>query len=414
MASETVTNRHWVLKMNILQITYIYPPESNITDGITRVAHDISKELSKRGHKVTVYTSDILNLYDKRSRSNIRNKVIENVNVHYFRSVVGRKTFFITPKIITSLKKNIKEFDIIHLHDVRTFQAIITYLFAKAKKIPYVFQSHGAFFHPLPTSKVNKIGRLFLDKIISERIVKKAKKIITTSGIESKIYHEWGVSKDKIIKIPNGIDLSQYKKLPPSGSFKKKYGIEDNKKVILYLARVHRSKGPDILVKSFALLMKERNLKDIILVMIGPDDGFLSTVKSLITRLGLNSNVMITGPVPKEDKIAAYVDAKIYVLPSRYEPFGISLLEAYACGVPVVASRTGGPSELVIDGVTGILFKPCDIKQLERAISTLLENDKTDEMGFQAKRYVEENFSIEKVVDRLESLYSDVVFNKAR
>jgi glycosyltransferase involved in cell wall biosynthesis len=400
--------------MKILQITYIYPPESNITDGITYVAYNISKELSRRGHEVTVYTSDILNLYDNESRSAIDNMIIDNVDVHYFRCLVGRKTFFVTPKIIHSLKKNINKFDIIHLHDVRTFQAIATYPFARTKKIPYIFQSHGAFFHPLPTSNINKIGRLFLDKTIGERIVKNAKKIITTSKTESETYYKWGISKDKILTIPNGIDLSKYKNLPPKESFKKKYGIEDNKKIVLYLARMHWVKGPDVLVKAFALLKKNIGLNKVILVLAGPDDGFLSTIESLVARLGLNESVLLTGPLYGTDKLAAYVDADVYVLPSRYEIFGISLLEACACGVPVVVSRVGGLRDLVIDGVTGILFEPCDVKQLGYAIATLLNDKRAREMGLRAKRYVKENFSIEKVVDRLEILYDTIVSSKVR
>ena len=222
-----------------------------------------------------------------------------------------------------------------------------------------------------------------------------------------------GVDENKIEIIPNGIDLSEYQKLPPKGSFKKKYGIEDNKKIVLYLARIHKIKGPDILVKAFALLKKNIDLKNVVLVLTGPDDGFLSTVESLVARLELNENILLTGPLYGTDKLAAYVDADIYVLPSRYEIFGISLLEAYACGVPVIAPRTGGPSELVVDGVTGIQFKPCDVKQLGYAIATLLNNNRTKEMGIRAKRYVEENFPVEKVVNMLEGLYNTVVSGQA-
>ncbi|MHA1834247.1 MAG: glycosyltransferase, partial [Candidatus Baldrarchaeia archaeon] len=102
----------------------------------------------------------------------------------------------------------------------------------------------------------------------------------------------------------------------------------------------------------------------------------------------------------------AYVDADVYVLPSRYETFPMGLLEAYACGKSVVASRVGGSKDLVINKVTGLLFDSGNVKQLASSIFYLLNNgDKVNEMRLRGRQFVEENFAIERVVDRLEDLY---------
>ncbi|MGQ9722051.1 MAG: glycosyltransferase family 4 protein [Candidatus Jordarchaeum sp.] len=391
-------------KMKILQITYIYPPESNITDGITYVAYNISKELSRRGHEVTVYTSNILNLYDNRIRSNIHNTIIDDVNVHYFRSLVGHKTFFVTPTMINSLKKNINKFDIIHLHDARGFQGIITYLFAKAKKIPYVFQSHGAFFHPLPILNIDKIARLTLDKIASERIVKNASKIIALSQMESKRFQRWGIPKDKIFISPNAIDLSMYEKLPSKGSFRKNYKINNDEKIILYLGRINKFKGIELLIESFAILAKKLN--NVKLVLAGPDDGFLNEALLLTKRLKLESKVLFTGYVSEENKLEAFIDADVFVTPLFYG-FPITFLEACIAGVPIVTTKLGDILSWINDRV-GFACSPTPA-DLSKAIYKILSSYETHEkFSRNCKDIVHKEFSIEKVVSKLEDLYQSI------
>jgi len=124
--------------------------------------------------------------------------------------------------------------------------------------------------------------------------------------------------------------------------------------------------------------------------------------------------VLILGPLYSKDKLEAYVDADVYVLPSRYETFPMGLLEAYACGKPVIASMVGGLKHLVVDGVTGFLVKPGDVKQLARSLQSLLDGDcGAYEMGLKGRQFVKKNLTIEKVVDRIEDLYKDVALSQS-
>jgi len=217
------------------------------------------------------------------------------------------------------------------------------------------------------------------------------------------------VPEDKIAIIPNGIDLSEYAELPPKGVFKKKFNIPEDKKIILYLGRIHITKGIDFLVRAYAYLINEMHFKDAVLVIAGPDDGYLKEVRELTDRLGVSKRVLFTGPLYGRDKLEAYVDSEFYVLPSRYETFPMTILEAYACGKPVIASNIGGLRELVDDGKTGLLIDVGDVDQLARAIFSLLNNEvEIKEMGSMGRQYVKSNFSIEKVVEKLEKVYEEV------
>ena len=383
-----------------------------MADGITNVVYNVTKELVRRGHQVEVYASDMLDLHGKDSLY-AKHLVINGVNVHYSRSLWRYKTFMVTPSIVPLLSKNIDNFDIIHIHDCRSFQGISTYLLAKTKNIPYVFQPHGSYLFTLPESLTTNIGRCTLDKFISGKIVKNASKVIALSQMEAEQYRGMGVPDEKIEVIPNGIDLSEYGDLPPKGCFKRKFGIDEDEKIVLYLGRIHRIKGIDILVRAFADVIEKLDDVRLRLVVVGPDDGYLGELEALTKALKIEDNVLILGPLYGKDKLEAYVDADVYVLPSRYETFPMSLLEAYACGKPVIASMTGGLKDLVMDRVTGLLIKPSDVRQFADSICCLLDNNynKAQEMGLRGKRFVKENFSVEKVTDKLERIYERVIIS---
>ena len=226
---------------------YIYPHVLKVADGITNVVYNVTKELAKRGHKVTVFASNLADLHQTKLLPT-GHYTVNGVDVFYFRSLLKYTTFMFTPSIINGLG-DLDDFDVIHIHDARSFQGICTYLWDKMKRVPYVFQPHGSFLSSMPESYNLRTLKLFLDKLVSSKIVKNASKIIALSRFEADQYKQMGVPEEKIAIIPNGIDLSEYANLLPKGAFKRKFGIPEEKKIILYLGRMHKTKGMDFLIK---------------------------------------------------------------------------------------------------------------------------------------------------------------------
>jgi glycosyltransferase involved in cell wall biosynthesis len=129
--------------------------------------------------------------------------------------------------------------------------------------------------------------------------------------------------------------------------------------------------------------------------------------------MGISKHVLFTGPLYGQDKLEAYVDSEFCVLPSRYETFPMTVLEAYGCGKPIVASKVGGLKDLIKDGQSGLLFEPENVERLARSIFNLINgNNVAKEMGLKSKNFVRENFTIEKVVERLEKIYEEVFKNR--
>ncbi|OYT43620.1 MAG: LPS biosynthesis protein [Candidatus Aenigmarchaeota archaeon ex4484_56] len=381
--------------MRILQVTNFFKPSWE-SGGPARSCYEISKELVKRGHEITVYTTDGF-----KYRLNVpKNKpvMVDGIKVYYFRnlsSYLTRKFVLPLPYYLPFIaKKEIKNFDVIHLHEYRTFLNIVVSHYARKYNIPYVLQPRGSFPRFAKTKQ-----KIIFDLLFGNQIIKNAKKIIATSKIEAE---QFNISNKKIVFIPNSINLEEFKNLPKKGEFRKKYGIKETEKIILYLGRIHKRKGLDLLVEVFSKLEKNLNIK---LVIAGPDDGYLNYLKNLAKSLKVEKKVIFPGPLFEKDKLKAYVDADVFILPSKdkYESFGNVVLEALACGTPVIVTNNCGVGEYLNNEVGCII--ECDEKQLSDTILNILTDEKKRiKMSKEAKKIVR-NFSWKKVVDRIENLY---------
>jgi len=385
--------------MRILQvIPYFYPTWR--FGGSVKVAYDISRKLVNRGHSVTVYTSDIK---DENLRVGTAFKEVDGINVFYFRNLsisLAKKKIFITPSLISALKKNVRSFDIVHIHGNRTTLNPIFHHFLKKGSVPYVLQSHGG----LPSIGLSK--NLY-DLFFGYRLLRDASKVIALTRIEAEQYRSMGVPGEKIAIIPNGIDLSEYADLPPKGSFKRKFNIPEDRKIILYLGRIHKTKGIDLLIRAYAYLKNEMKDKDTILVIAGPDDGYLNEARTLTNSLEVYNSVIFTGFISNEDKLKALVDAEVFVTPSFYG-FPVTFLEACAVGTPIVTTSLGDTLEW-IDGNVGYVTQPTP-RDLAEAIYRIISGAELHRrFSKNCIKIVKSEFSIEKMVKKLMKIYEEVV-----
>jgi len=153
---------------------------------------------------------------------------------------------------------------------------------------------------------------------------------------------------------PNGISLAEFDELPPAGAFRSRYPQLAGRQMVLFLSRIHHKKGLDLLIPAFA----QANVKDAVLVLAGPDhDGYGRTLRNEIVRLGIEDRVIWTGMLYGPDRVAAYADADLFVLPSYQENFGIAVVEALAAGTPVVISdQVNIWQEIQTAGVGGVVL----------------------------------------------------------
>ena len=350
--------------------------------------YNISKELSQRGYDVTIITTDYK--FDGKYKESIEK---EGVKVVTFKCKFNLGLFLITPSMKDWLEKNIQNYDIIHMHTFRSSQNNIIHKFAKKYGVPYILHAHGSL--TLKTGKAN-LKRIY-DFVWGYNLLKDASKVIALTKAESEDYISMGVDENLIEIIPNFIDLSQYSNLPLKGNFKLKYDIDKNKKLILYLGQIHKIKGIDLLVEAFAELLE--SMKNVELAIVGPDSGFLVDIKNQIKKLGIDKKVFLTGPIYGKDKLAAYVDADVFVLPSIHEGFPNTILESCACETSVIVTKTCN-----IDFIDKVGYEiDYNKEQLKNSlILSLKEGPKHDFIDF--NKIVSE-FSIDNTLNKIELIY---------
>lgn len=378
-----------------------------MADGITQVVHQQTRTLVKKGHDVTVYTSNALDLHGRGSKINDSEIFVDGVKVRYFPYILRYGTMFFTPSMFYSIRDEVKEFDIIHIHDARCFQSVATAYYSEVYNVPIIYQPHGSYKSYSLGGFLKSLSRDLIDILYAERIFRKADRVIALNQTEAEQYRSMGIRDEKIEIIPNGIDLTEYNDLPPRGSFKERYNIPLENKLILYLGRIHQSKGIDLLIKSFSLVLDRMKYGSTILVIIGPDDGYMNEAKSLVKSMGVLDSVLFIGFVSAEDKRKALVDADIFVTPS-FSGFPITFLEACATGTPIITTTLGDNLEW-INGKVGYVTLPTATKVADAMHRILLDSDLNNIFSENCRSIVNSKFSIDVVVDKLEHIYTEVI-----
>ena len=248
----------------------------------------------------------------------------------------------------------------------------------------------------------NEISKIF-DLSFGYRILRDASKVITLTKTEAKQYKKMEVDEDKIEIVPNGIDLSEYKNLPERGGFRKKYLISDDEKMVLYIGRLHKTKGIDLLGKAFSDISKE--LDNVRLVLVGPDDGYQSALEELVKALKVDDKVLFTGFVTNDEKMTAFVDTDVFVTPS-FSGFPVTFLEACACGTPIITTSNGDKLDWIHDTVGYVV--EYGKEQLRAAITKVLcDEGLRKRFGKEGKKLVQEEFSWDKIIKKVEGIYAD-------
>ncbi len=308
---------------------------------------------------------------------------------------------------LRALKEGINLFKLIKRE---RFQIVVTYhkasdfwggLIAKLAGVPVLISSRRDMGYKLKKRHI-WLYRLFnhlFDQIIS----------VSNAVKEAIVKREWTNPK-KIVTIYNGVDVSKYCPEIDKISFKKELGLDGTKKIVGMVANFREIKGQIYFVQAISEVLKE--FKDVQFLIVGyKDTDYFSKVKELIEKLGLEEYVFCPGAREDIPEILSIFD--ISVLSSINEGFSNIILESMASGKPVIAARSGGNPESVIDGEIGLLFTPRNSQELSDAILKLLKNEGLRiQMGKNGREKVAKDFTLNKMVSKIEELYDYLLLYK--
>lgn len=375
--------------MKILQVVSYFAQRRG---GNINVCYNLSKELSKQGHGVTIIAADHKHDPDY-------TQSLKNVEVVPFRRVAKLGPFLYTPGMKGWLRENISKYDVVHLHDFRSYQSSVVCRYAKEFDVPYIIQPHGTLLRIVERKGLKRL----YDIAWGNDIRRHASKLIAVSESEAEQFRQAGIPEEKISLIPNGVDHVPLTALPPAGRFKEQYGIHE-KHVILYAGRLHKRKGIDFLIRAFNSFLLSWTGDDVALVIVGPGGGYQSVLEGLVKQLGLSDRVRFTGFIPS--LADAYQDADVLVYPSVYEIFGLVPFEALLCGTPVIVTDDCGCGEIIKEAECGHLVHYGDVVGLAETLGFALEHpDVNVRMVEAGRRYIEEHLTWEGVVKRMEEVY---------
>ena len=366
----------------------------------------MARAVAGMGHRVCIYTTN----YDVQSKLNVtidRPVFTDGVKIRYFPIQHPRFWGFSIP-LFMALQREIREFDIVHIHSLYLFHNLVAAHFCRKYHVPYLIRPHGTLDPFL--YRRHRLRKSIIESLFEDRNIKNAAAIHFTTEEEKRLSAPY-IFKTPSFVVPNGIDYKEYKNLPLPGTFRSRYPKIHGKKMVLFFGRINFKKGLDILVRSFAKIAKTRD--DVHLVITGPDnEGFGDKVRGWLKEQGILGRATFTGMLLDKDKLSVLRDADIFVLPSYSENFGISVIEAMACGVPVIISdKVNIWREVVANGAGKVA--PCDPVHFAEEISELLEDAKAaKQMGEKGKNLVKECFQWSCVALSLENAYRSIVAGK--
>jgi glycosyltransferase involved in cell wall biosynthesis len=376
--------------MKILEVAPYFSPQLG---GVPEVIYQLSAHLAENGHQVTVLASQYAT-----DKATYPDGGFQQVLLP---ATFAKFGFYPTPAMVSWLAKHVREYDVIHVHEVRTFQNILVHHFSRRYAIPYVLSAHGTL--PLIVQR-QTLKRIF-DLLFGRRIIESAECIVAVSEYEQKEIVAFGVDPGKIRVIYNGINLEEYENLPPKGKLRLELGIDSESKIILFLGRLHKRKGLRILLEAFARLQSERD--DLVLVLAGPDEGERERLEALAAQLGIQRKVLFVGPCYHERKFAALVDADVVVYPSQYEIFGLVPFEALLCGSPVVVSDDSGMGELIRKAKAGFRTPYGDAAALADGIRAALSDpDAVCDMIACGQSFIRAEIDWKIITQKFEALYA--------
>lgn len=219
-----------------------------------------------------------------------------------------------------------------------------------------------------------------------------------------------GVARERVALLPHGVDVERFR--PASAeerrALRRKRGLPDGT-LAVYTGRLLRGKGLEALVAAFAATTAR--VPELRLVIVGSGGGQALSIEEELRRdvreRGLEDRVVFTGAV--DDVAGCLRAADVFVFPSVFEALGISLVEAAACGLPAVASRTGGIVDVVEEGRSGILVRPGAADELARALVALAgAPERRERMGGEARRIARARFDERDGVRRYRALFREV------
>jgi len=380
-----------------LNIAMVCDPIGNNKSGVVVSTLRFGKLLKERGHHVIFIAA--------RSKEHKDHSHHHGIKAYRYRSLPVPKSggWNLAFPTVQELKKVFAEEKINVVHIILPMSgAIVAIKAARVLNIKIVAHSHSQpenLFMDMPKMirpTLNNLWNKYLTWVYG-----KAESLIYPSELARSLLDKLSDKNQPSTVVSNGINLKEFQPME-IGDFHERFNIPDNKVKLLFVGRLFPEKSIDTLIKAIPYIIKKHPDTHVMIVGAG---HLRPKLEKLVRRLDVNKHITFLGLVSEEDKILAYNASDIFVLPSLAELEGMVVLEAMACGKPIIVSDAEmSASRYLVDG-NGFLFKTEDHQDLAHQVLKLITDSalrkRMGEISFEKSKH----YDIYKSVDLLEEVY---------
>ena len=332
--------------------------------------------LSKRGWRITLMTADPDEPHDYNG-------------IPLVRLPGSGKGVFITAG--SFVKKWVKENDIAFIHAFYATDYGFLATYSRCAPVLLSVMGTDVFSYP-EKSWIHKWG--------TSRILKSAQAVAATSRVMASRVEELTQGKVKPAITPFGVDTNVFK---PEDLDRSQRNTDESIHIIS-IRHLHYKYGLDLLISAAGIIQKQKPGLKFVVDIYG-DGPERENLQRQIDETGLQDCITLHGKVAPENVPELLREATIFVAPSREESFGVAVLEASACGLPVIGSRVGGLPEVILDGETGLLFGKNNPGELADCIITLTEPQVSGKLGKNGVKFVQTEYTSEVALTKMEAVY---------
>ena len=377
--------------MNVVLTTDYFPPHIG---GVETVTFELARRLSQMGHKVAVITLSTDNTIPIEKINDVK---VYRAKSHETTRILGVQSAFSSQmgNLIRSVCKK-ERADVLHANNLFYFTTIAATASKKSLKLPLVTTLHIGSISQLDGG-VRLLTRIY-ERSIGRWILNQSDHVVAVSNAVRTYARGLDVADSKISVIPNGVDLQENRP-----NYTHRY--IDGRVRVAFVGRLISNKGPQYLVEAAPTVLRDLSAVEFLFVGEGP---MLHALRSRVKELGISESVQFLGAVPNISTLLRECD--IYVRPSLTEGMPLTVLEAMACGVPTVATRIDGTTEILINEDTGFLVDPKNAQQLAFYISKLVGDcELRMRMGRRARESVEKHNDWNSVATQMSRIYESVL-----
>lgn len=396
--------------MKILFVSPDYPPKS--TGGGGRVAKVLAEGLQNRGHEVIIlagyYNEDERTQYEE----NINGvKVIWIPLMNLFLKDLPQLIYSLPPKL-SSLKYLLSfdytEYDVIHLFAYPTHLLVDIVPFISKNK-NFVLTIHAYPHYVSKDGSANSILKKFYQLYLSTIAKYVANKIGIVTVISKKTRAdaiENHINQNKIKLIPNGIYLGEYNS--PEVSSLDHFGISRDDFVVTSIGRISPHKGFDYALEGINEVRND--IPKLKYVLIGEiiDSNYSMKLNNIVDKNNLGDNVILTGRVTDDEKSQILSRSNVYLAPSLHEGFGLTLLEAMACNVPIIATKTAGHNDILDNMETAVMVEIKDPGNIATSLRLLHADEQLCEKLVNNSNEHVKMYSWDNIISQYESVYKTI------